>query len=75
MARKCKNKKCKEKEQVGTDIMDHKEHLFYTGIIHQVIVPDKYNLESKTMSKVSKSSISKWLSHGLDLFTEEIAVE
>lgn len=73
--RKCKNKKCKEKEQVATGIMDYKQHLFHTGIIHPVMVPDKYNLESKNMTKVSKSSISKWLSHGLCLFIEEITVE
>lgn len=41
-ARKCKNKKCKDKEQVDDmGISDHREHLFRTGIICQVIVPDK----------------------------------
>lgn len=33
------------------------------------------SLELKNMTEVSKSSISKWLSHGLYLFTEGITVE
>lgn len=74
-ASKCTNKKCKEKEQVDMSVMDHREHLFHTGIIRQVLVPDKYNFELRNRTKVSKSSISKWLSHGLYLFTEEITVE
>lgn len=28
--------------------MDDRERLFHTGIIHQVIVPEKYNFELKT---------------------------